>query len=61
MKNRRQQNYPHPIWIIQIVFIGLKLFGSISWAWLEVMSPVIAFFALGVLSLVVVDLFNLKK
>lgn len=35
---------------LQLLFIGLKLCGVISWAWPAVLAPLIALFALGLVA-----------
>jgi len=32
--------------LLTFLFVGLKLFGSVSWSWVVVFSPALAWFAL---------------
>ena len=46
--------------IVQVVFITLKLIGTIDWSWWYVMSPFIIFYAIDFLAAGVLLLLNWK-
>ena len=46
---------------LQLLFIGLKLTGAITWSWLAVLSPVLGVTALAFLSPLVFHLVQLAR